>query len=102
MENPTKCRYINKTKLHLQRTRSLVSLKEKYDASPGGIDQQKDDPDSVGDAVASGERIPKTSGSSDVLLEEVTPDDQAYQYTEDTVANRIGEEAWCDYQEKDQ
>lgn len=75
----------------------MVSLKEKHDASPDRIDQQKDDPDSVGDTVALSEGIPEASGSSDVLLEEVAPDDQAYQYTEDTVTNGIGKEIRCDY-----
>lgn len=90
-------------KLHLQRTRSsLVSLKDKCDASPGGIDEQEEDPDRVGDAIALGERIAEASGSSDVLLEEVDPDGQAYYYTEDSAANGIGEKAWCHYQEKDQ
>jgi hypothetical protein len=47
------------------------------------------------------EGIPEASRGSDVLLEEVAPDDQTYQYADDTIADGIGKEAWCYYQEED-
>lgn len=73
----------------------------KYQA-PNRIDQQNNDAKGVGDAMTLCEWVPEPTGCSDVLLQQVTTDDQAYKNANPTAPQGVGKETWSSYQKKNQ
>lgn len=60
----------------------------KYQA-PHRIDQQNNDAKGVGDAVSLSEWVPEPTGCSDVLLQQVTTNEQAYKHANQTVPKGV-------------
>ena len=57
---------------------------------PHRIDQQNNDAKGVGDAVTLSERVPEPTRCSDVLLQQVTTNEQAYKNANQIVPKGVG------------
>lgn len=78
------------------------NLEEEHQKSPDGIDQQKNKAERVRYPVALGEGVPESTGRSDVLLQQVAANDEAYQHSDPAVPQAVCEEARRHNQEKNQ
>ena len=84
----------NKTQYNaIQTSLTEDDLENDEQQSPDGVDEESDNADSVGDAVSSRKSVPESPGSSDVLLQQVTSDDEAYHQPDPVVPYRVRKQA---------
>lgn len=70
--------------------------------SPDGKNQEKNNSNSVGDAMALSKWVPKSTRCSNVLLQKIAPDAQTYRHTDPIVPQAVSEEIGRNDEQKDQ
>lgn len=70
--------------------------------APDRIDQQSNYAKSIGDAMSLCEWVPEPTRCSDVFLQQVATNDQAYENADPTVPQGVGKETRGSHQKKNQ
>ena len=84
-----------------QRTRRQQRLQDLQHPGPDRVDEEQEDANGVGHAIALPEGVPESIWRPDVLLEQVASDRKAYEDTDEVIPEGVCEQTGGDCCEQD-